>query len=120
MHGLQESLLSKDELSKEAPTGSDDASDIESSHQEKPVSILGSTAVCMLAAAGCKFRLCYSCINHNKDLQTMTSLCLVAASAAAMVSVQAIMVFVAGGLCCLNAPAIIHKHFAISRSTGEF
>lgn len=51
---------------------------------------------------------------------TMKHLSLVAASAAAMVSVQAIMVFVAGGLCCLNAPSIVHKHFEISKSTGEF
>lgn len=48
MQGLQEPLLSKDELSQESSD--------ESNYEEKPASIVGSTAVCFLAAAGCKFR----------------------------------------------------------------
>ena len=43
----------------------------------------------------------------------------VAASAATMVSIPATLVFVAGGLCCLNAPVIVHNHFAISSAPSE-
>lgn len=44
---------------------------------------------------------------------------LVAASAAAMVSVQAVVVFVAGGICCLNAPTVIHRHYQLSSSPSK-
>ncbi|KAL7503287.1 hypothetical protein ACHAXN_001089 [Cyclotella atomus] len=33
-----------------------------------------------------------------------------------MISTQAVLVFVAGGICCLNAPALVYKHFLISKS----
>lgn len=44
----------------------------------------------------------------------------VAASTMAMISTQAVIVLVAGGICCLNAPAVVYKHFLISKSPSEF
>ena len=43
----------------------------------------------------------------------------IAASAAAMITIQSIAVFVAGGLCCLNAPTVVHRHLEISKAPGE-
>ena len=46
--------------------------------------------------------------------------CAVAASAAAMVSIQTVMVFVTGGICCLNAPSVIHRQYTILKTPSKF
>lgn len=36
-----------------------------------------------------------------------------------MVSVQSIIVYVAGGICCLNAPTVIHRHYQVNSSPSK-
>ena len=52
-------------------------------------------------------------LTHTSHL-SLPKIPTVAAAAAAMVSVPAMMVFVAGGICCLNSPTVVHNHFSIS------
>ena len=104
MHGLQETLLPKDEMRQEVDGRNDDTNERELNEQQNQASIMGAVTVCILAGVGCEF-IRYLILNCCDDhFLIFGNLHLVAASAAAMVSVPVIAVFVAGGLCCLNAP----------------
>ena len=77
-----------------------------------------TSAVCLLAAGAGEFYV--RCFMQSLNSARLRLSSTVAASAVAMASIQSIIVFVTGGISCLNAPTIIHRHYQISKSPSEF
>lgn len=116
---LNEPLLPRP---KEVQFGTDDVDDVADGDKTESTNSVGSflvtSMVCVVAAGACKST--FVVFTNNLCLLTMRNRqFVVAASAVAMVSVQTIAVFVAGGICCLNAPTIVQRHHQISSSPSE-
>lgn len=120
------SLLSEPLLSEtNHPVGNDDGIDAEVQH-DMAGGVIVTAAVCLLAAAGCKLPCSYiifctvvRCLHDVSQSFVVPYFFTVAASAAAMVSIQSIVVFLAGGVCCLNAPSVIHRQHLMNSSPSK-
>lgn len=88
--------------------------------------IVTTTAVCSLTVGAGEERSTQ--INCSIGIPIFLSLMFLllnifvtaSASIIAMISIPAIMVFLAGVTCCLNSISVVYSHFHISRSPGEF
>ena len=58
-------------------------------------------------------------VHCERGTDVYSSFIQAAASVVAMVSVPAIIVFVAGGICCLNAPTVVHRHHKLSSQPSK-
>jgi hypothetical protein len=121
------SLLSEPLLSEtNHPVGNDDGIDAEVQH-DMAGGVIVTAAVCLLAAAGCKLPCSYiifyvpvvRCLCDVSQSFVVPYFFTVAASAAAMVSIQSIVVFLAGGVCCLNALSVIHRQHLMNSSPSK-
>lgn len=134
--GLSEPLLPAVPAEVSVRYEGDNLSDVDSKEKKSDSNVFVTALICIISGAGCKFTHTSSSVRLLKhatfQLDSLVShphwrLCwfwsinihVVASSAAAMVSAQVAIVFVAGGLCCLNAPSVIHRQYTILKSPSK-